>query len=81
MFCWFYQHFAFIFQRNTANFELTVGNSSANIRPTNRNYQERSHINMKRFAAFFYGYFYFFGFWAKQVKVFFAANNWLPSAV
>ena len=77
MFCWFYQHFAFIFQRNTANFELTVGNSSANIRPTNRNFQERSHINMKRFAAFFY----FFGFWAKQVKVFFAANNWLPSAV
>ena len=36
---------------------------------------------MKRFAAFFYGYFYFFGFWAEKVKVFFAANNWLPSAV
>lgn len=29
---------------------------------------------MKRFAAFFYGYFYFFGFWAKQVKVFFCCK-------
>ena len=36
---------------------------------------------MKRFAAFFYGYFYFLGFWAKQVKVFFAANRRLPSAI
>ena len=34
---------------------------------------------MKKFAAFFYGYFYFFGFGAKKVKVFFAANKRLPS--
>ena len=27
------------------------------------------------FAAFFYGYFYFFSFCAKKVKVLFAANN------
>ena len=30
---------------------------------------------MNRFAAFFFGYFYFFGFSVKQVKVLFAANN------
>lgn len=34
---------------------------------------------MKQFAAFFYGYFYFFSFCAKKVKVFFAANKRLPS--
>ena len=34
---------------------------------------------MKKFAAFFYGYFYFFGFGAEKVKVFFAANKRLPS--
>ena len=27
------------------------------------------------FAAFFFGYFYFFGFSADKVKVLFAANN------
>ncbi len=27
------------------------------------------------FAAFFYGYFYFFSFGANKVKVLFAANN------
>ena len=31
------------------------------------------------FAAFFFGYFYFFGFSVKQVKVLFAANNGLTS--
>ena len=37
---------------------------------------------MKKFAAFFYGYFYFyfFGFCAEKVKVFFAANKRLPCA-
>ena len=34
---------------------------------------------MKQLAVYFYGYFYFFGFWAEKVKVFFAANKWLPS--
>ena len=38
---------------------------------------------MKKFAACFYSYFcfYFFGFGAEKVKVFFAANKGLPSAV
>lgn len=36
---------------------------------------------LNRNAAFFYGYFYFFGFGAKKVKVFFAANKRLPSVV
>lgn len=30
---------------------------------------------MTRFAAFFFGYFYFFGFGVNKVKVLFAANN------
>ena len=30
---------------------------------------------MNLFAAFFFGYFYFFGFSADKVKVLFAANN------
>lgn len=34
---------------------------------------------MKQFAAYFFGYFYFFGFWFKKVRVFFAANKRLPS--
>lgn len=34
---------------------------------------------MKQFAAYFFGYFYFFGFGFKKVKVFFAANKRLPS--
>lgn len=34
---------------------------------------------MKQFAAYFFGYFYFFGFWFKKVRVFFAANKGLPS--
>ena len=34
---------------------------------------------MKKFAAFFYGYFYFFGFSVEKVRVFFAANKRLPS--
>lgn len=34
---------------------------------------------MKQFAAYFFGYFYFFGFWFKKVRVFFTANNGLPS--
>ncbi len=33
------------------------------------------------FAAFFFSYFYFFGFSAKKVKVLFAANRRLPSAI
>ena len=35
---------------------------------------------MKQFAAYFFGYFYFFGFCAEKVKVFFAANKQLPCA-
>ena len=31
------------------------------------------------FAAFFFGYFYFFGFSADKVKVLFAANNELTT--
>ena len=34
---------------------------------------------MKKFAAFFFGYFYFFSFSAKKVRVFFAANKQFPS--
>ena len=34
---------------------------------------------MKQFAAYFFGYFYFCSFWFKKVRVFFAANNGLPS--
>ncbi len=34
---------------------------------------------MKRFAAFFFSYFYFFGFSAKEVKVFSAATKPLSS--
>ena len=30
---------------------------------------------MKQFAAFFYGYFYFFSFSADKVRVLFAANK------
>ena len=36
---------------------------------------------MKRFAAFFYGYFYFFRLLGETSKSVFAANDWLPSAV
>lgn len=34
---------------------------------------------MNLFAAFFFGYFYFFGFWANKVRVLFAANNGLTT--
>ena len=34
---------------------------------------------LNRNAAFFYGYFYFFGFSVEKVRVFFAANKRLPS--
>ena len=34
---------------------------------------------MNLFAAFFFGYFYFFGFSVEKVRVFFAANKRLPS--
>lgn len=36
---------------------------------------------MKKFAAFYFSYFYFFGYFAEKVRVFFAATEWLPSAV
>ena len=36
---------------------------------------ERSTVMLNLFAAFFFGYFYFYGFWTDKVKVLFAANN------
>lgn len=36
---------------------------------------ERRTVMLNLFAAFFFGYFYFYGFWTDKVKVLFAANN------
>lgn len=70
-----------LFIKNNVFFELTDGLTSATIKITNIHFEERSHAFMKQFAAYFFSYFYFFGFRAKKVKVFFAANRRLPSAI
>lgn len=68
-----------LFVKNIVFLELTDGLSGANIKLTSISLEERSHAFMKQFAAYFFSYFYFFGFGAKKVKVFFAANRRLPS--